>query len=258
MPKLKHSEMRILDDAFSMHGGYVLDFSDRTMREFFEEELGIEIYQEKYSFNGSSKAKHLRAFVEVEDGHTVGRVMRALWKHRAHTVRHDVNAEQESAIAARFNDLLAKIEGEHGGPRTDALELFKRDQTLEQLIAAIERDIRVNSPAAALDRLHTYCMKKFAHLLEERRIAFDKTDPLHSRVGKYVKALEQERKIRDMTRRIVKSSISVFEQFNDIRNNESFAHDNQIVDPAEARFIFDAVSAFLRFVKTVEASRFGA
>lgn len=35
MVSLKHSDMRILDDAFDMHGGYVLDFSNRTMSEFF-------------------------------------------------------------------------------------------------------------------------------------------------------------------------------------------------------------------------------
>jgi len=55
MVSLKRSEMRIFDDAFDMHQGYVLDFSDRTMAEFFEDEIGIEIYHEKYQFNGSSR-----------------------------------------------------------------------------------------------------------------------------------------------------------------------------------------------------------
>jgi hypothetical protein len=55
--QFKRSDMRIFDDAFNMHGGYVLDFSDRTFAEFFEDEFGIEIYQDKYRFNGSSKAK---------------------------------------------------------------------------------------------------------------------------------------------------------------------------------------------------------
>jgi hypothetical protein len=72
-----------------------------------------------------------------------------------------------------------------------------------------------------------------------------------------VKALEAERDILEITRRIIKSAISVFEQFNDVRNNRSFAHDNDLIDKAEARFIFDAISAFLRFVKTIETSRFG-
>ncbi len=72
-----------------------------------------------------------------------------------------------------------------------------------------------------------------------------------------MKALEQERDVREITRRIIKSSVSVFDQFNDVRNNRSFAHDNDLIDQAEARFIFDAISAFLRFLKSVESSRFG-
>ena len=258
MVSLKHSEMRILDDAFDMHSGYVLNFSDRTMAEFFEDEFGIEIYQEKYGFNGSSKAKHLRAFVQIEDEFTVAKVVRVLWQHRESLPRYQHAGPENDALKTRFFDLVSRIEGGGAVPRTDALDSFKRDETLEELIAAIERDIGANKPAAALDRLHTYCMKKFAHLLDERGITWGRDDPLQSRAGKYVKALEAEREIREISRRIIKSAISVFEQFNDVRNNRSFAHDNDLIDAAEARFIFDAISAFLRFVKAVETSRFGA
>src|SRR3546814_7188937 len=72
----------ILDDAFDMHSGYVLNFSDRTMAEFFEDEFGVDIYQEKYGFDGTSKAKPLRAFIETEDEYTVAKVARTLWQHR--------------------------------------------------------------------------------------------------------------------------------------------------------------------------------
>ena len=257
MVHLKRSEMRVFDDAFDMHGGYVLDFSDRTITEFFEDEFGIDFYDPKYAFNGTSKAKRLRAFLTTEDAYTVCRVARALWMHRE-TIPHylDDPAGSEKVRTALFT-LLSRIEGSDTAPRTDALERFKKDETLEELIGAIERDISANKPAAALDRLHTYCQKKFGHLLEERGIPCERSDPLHSRVGKYVKALEGEREIREITRRVLKSSISIFEQFNDIRNNQSFAHDNTIVDQAEARFIYDSISAILRFVKTVDSVRFG-
>ncbi len=45
---------------------------------------------------------------------------------------------------------------------------------------------------------------------------------------------------------------------NYVRNNDSLAHDNELIDPDEARFIYDAITAFLRFIKAVEAERFGA
>lgn len=82
MPKLKRTEWRTIDSIFDMTTGYVLDFSDRTMSEWFDDEFGINIYAEKYCFNGLSKAKHLRAFIEVEPIQVVAPVLRALLNYR--------------------------------------------------------------------------------------------------------------------------------------------------------------------------------
>ena len=100
-------------------------------------------------------------------------------------------------------------------------------------------------------------MKKFAFVLDQKEIAFDKDAPLHSRAGKYIKALESEGRVRDISLKIMKSSISIFDSFNSIRNNDSLAHDNEIVDKVEARFIFDAITNILRFMKGFETNRFG-
>lgn len=257
MVRLRHSDMRIIDDAFDMHGGYVLDFSDRTMANFFDDEFGITIYQEKYGFNGTSKAKHLRAFIAVENEHTVSQVLRRMWEYRE-SLPHYHAAENAALFKKNLFDLLSRIEGGGAIPRTDAIERFTRDETLEELVASIERDIAANKPVAALDRLHTYCMKKFAHLLEVRQVAWDRAEPLHSRVGKYVKAISQERELREVTIQIAKNAIGVFDKFNHVRNNQSLAHDNELLSHAEARFIYDSVTAFLRFVKTIEANAYGA
>lgn len=256
MPKPLSAERRALDTAFGMTGGYVLDFTDRTMGEWFEEGFGIDIASGAYDAAGTSKAKRLRAFIEAEDGHTVGTVLRALWAYAEGLGdrRLDPPGETEATAVFAFID---RIEGAEARPRTDELERFKRDETLDELIAAIGRDIAADRPAAALDRLYLYCMKTFAHLLDERGIPWVREEPLHSRVGKYVKALERERELRRITVRVLKGAIGVFDDLNDVRNNRSFAHDNDLVDAAEARFIFDAVSAILRFVKSVDTARFG-
>jgi hypothetical protein len=255
MVQLKHGQRRVLEEALGMGSGYVLNFSDRTFAEFFEDQ-GITIYQEKYGINGTSKAKHMRAFIEVEDAFTVCRVLHGLWEHRESVPVYN-NADQ-TGLKARFFAVLDQLESGGAIPRTDAIDRFARDQTLDELVASIERDIGANRPAAALDRLHTYCMKKFGHLLGVREIAWERAEPLHSRVGKYVKALSQERDLRDVTAQIIKNAIAVFDKFNHVRNNQSLAHDNELLDPAEARFIYDSITAILRFVKTIEANKFDA
>lgn len=67
MVDLRHRDIRIVDNAFDMQSGYVLDFSDKTFAEFFDAEFGIDIDDDKYYANGSSKAKRLRCFLSVED-----------------------------------------------------------------------------------------------------------------------------------------------------------------------------------------------
>jgi hypothetical protein len=59
-----------------------------------------------------------------------------------------------------------------------------------------------------------------------------------------------------MALQILKNAIGVFDKFNHVRNNQSLAHDNDLLHKAEARFIFDSVSAVLRFVKSVDSARF--
>jgi hypothetical protein len=251
MVQLKHSEKRILEEALDMGSGYVLNFSDRTFAEFFDDH-GITIYQEKYGFNGSSKAKHMRAFIEVEDAFTVCRVLRHLWEHRESIPLYQKT--DATGQKTRFFALVNQLEsGDVIIPRTDAIDRFARDETLDELVASIERDIGANRPAAALDRLHTYCMKKFGHLLDVRGVAWDRAEPLHSRVGKYVKALGQERELRDVTAQIIKNATGVFDKFNHVRNNQSLAYDNELLDQAEARFVYDSITAILRFIKSIEA-----
>ncbi len=252
MADFKHSDMRVVELAFQADPGYVLNFSDRSFSEFFQDEFRLDIDDQKYRASGTSKMNRLRTFVRNEDGATVARVLRGLWKYRTENLTH-----LPTEIAPRLFDLIARLEGAATTASTDAIELFAPDPTLEELVAAIERDIQSGHPSAVLDRLHTYCMKKFGHLLDSRGIGWERADPLHNRVGKYVKALKQENDLREMTEQIIKNAIGVFDKFNHVRNNNSLAHDNEVIDKAEARFIFDSVSALLRFVKAIDGTRFG-
>jgi hypothetical protein len=99
-------------------------------------------------------------------------------------------------------------------------------------------------------------MKKFAHLLKLRGAPTNQEEPLHSRVGRYVKLLETERELKPVTKQILKNCIGIFQSYNDVRNAHSFAHDTTVVEKEEARFIFETVVSMLRFVRSVEAAKF--
>jgi hypothetical protein len=170
------------------------------------------------------------------------------------------NSDQAEAAKAKskpFQQVIDALQNEASPPISEGVEAFARDRTLEELVADIKRTLAANKPEVAIDHLHTYCMKKFAHLLEVRGLTCDKDEPLHSRFGKYRKCLESEQQLHEFTSRALKSSISLLDSFNDLRNNHSLAHDNKLLEPMEAQFIFSSVSAVLVMLRALESARYG-
>ncbi len=72
MAKLTTIEKQILEKLFQMSNGYVLNFSNTTMKEFFRDDVGIDIYQRKYNYGSGSKANRIRGLWINSDEKTVG------------------------------------------------------------------------------------------------------------------------------------------------------------------------------------------
>lgn len=108
MSSLKMYEKNILEKLFD-RGGYVLNFSNRTFSEFFQEN-GIDIYTEKYSFNGTSKMNRLRAFWESENDQTTGKLLKALLEYACAT--EPVTEENKKAGQTVIDRLLNKTSQE--------------------------------------------------------------------------------------------------------------------------------------------------
>ena len=111
MSNLKHLDMMSLDDIFEMNGGYVLNFSDRTIAIFFKEELGIDFDDPKFKAHGTSKGKRLRCLLQPVDASTAVRVLRTLWDYReAMRLRADREDKIHDA-EGRLNTIVKRIEG---------------------------------------------------------------------------------------------------------------------------------------------------
>jgi hypothetical protein len=83
MAEIKQSEKLMLEKLLGMSGGYVLNFSNDSFHQFILDTTKINIYQNKYAEKGSSKAKLLRAFWQLESDMIVGKVIKELiecWK----------------------------------------------------------------------------------------------------------------------------------------------------------------------------------
>lgn len=254
MVALKRSEISLIEDfvAWPRGRGYVLDYSDRTFEEFFEDEFQVKIYAPDYQDRGISKRNHLISFCLKEPASIVARVLRRLAERRKAAGSH---VSPQDGLEEPFEALVAEIETRADQPCTDALYRYEPDRTLEELVADLQRTLKSNRPEAALDHLHTYCMKHFSYLLWLRGIQCTDKEALHARFGKYRRCLVAETNLQKVSDLAMKSAISILEKFNDLRNNRSFAHDSVILDHHEARYVFDIVTALLRFIRSYEAGR---
>ncbi|MBE6497450.1 MAG: hypothetical protein E7Z81_04140 [Methanobrevibacter sp.] len=125
------------------------------------------------------------------------------------------------------------------------------DENINSLIANINDSINKGEPVFALDRLHTLMHNYVKELCSRHDIAFEDKDKLDSIFKQYVKFIS-EYIDSQMTITILKSSISLFSQFNQVRNNYSFAHDNDVLNEAESKLIFKQIVNIKEFIDTTE------
>jgi hypothetical protein len=116
MSNIKSSEMRIVDRVLGMEGGYVLDFSDRTIANFFLDELNVDFNDPRFTLNGTSKAKRLRTYLQTVDKSTAARTLRELLRYRSDyykaTGRPDEVSNAEGMLLGVINRLEGKLSTE--------------------------------------------------------------------------------------------------------------------------------------------------
>lgn len=249
MSDLTNIEKRSFEKLLGMGSGYVLDFSNRTFDEFVTDSVGINIWDEKYNFGSGSKANRLRAIWSRDANHIVAKLLDDLLQY---VLEHGVSNEDKE----RYDNckrIVARLA--QAAPVTELAAITPNSAEREFAILAksVRESIEKNEPEAGLDRLHTFSLKYLRVLCEQRGISTEKEKPLHSLIGEYVKHLKSVGAIEsEMTERILKSSISTLDAFNDVRNNRSFAHDNSVLNYEESLLIFNHVCSSIRYIESLE------
>ena len=215
----------------------------------------MELYSDKYSDRGDSKANRIRTIWQKEHNYKVGTLIFKLlvyWRDKK-TLSYNGISEPEQNLYDECvkisNKLIQDI-------IVEEIEVFRDNQTdkdFSLLAKSIRESIEKNEPEVALDRLHTYVMKFIRKLCDTHLIGYNKEESLNAIFGKYVKFITTSGKIESqMTEKILKYSINVLESFNDIRNNKSLAHDNKILNYSESLLIFNNVTNSIKFIETIE------
>ena len=115
--KLKSSELQLINELFEMGGGFVLDFNNRTFAEFFADELKINIDDQRWYVEGSSKAKRLRFFLRRSSAAVVIGTLTALWEYREYNRKRSGTDETVSNAEELFYDIVERLGGSRPEPK---------------------------------------------------------------------------------------------------------------------------------------------
>ncbi len=249
MSDLRNMEKRKFERLLDMAGGYVLNFSNRTFEEFILDSTGRGIYDSRYDYGSGSKANRLRGFWTAEGNSIVGKLMGDLVAYGLETGC----LTKDNPLLEDCRQIVVRMTQDGPVAELDALTAISDERDFETVAKAVRETIQKNQPEAGLDRLHTFVIKYVRSLCTQHGITVTRDKALHSLFGEYVKRLREGGHIEsEMTARILKSSISTLEAFNDVRNNQSLAHDNPILNYDEALLIFNHVASSIRFLRSLE------
>lgn len=249
MAEIGAFERRKLEKMLGMGSGYVLDFTDRTYAEFFID-FRVDIDAAQFRTGGDSKAKRMRTFWDIAPNHTVGKVLEGLITYG---VQNDHLGDSNPLLVDDCRKIAQRLLSDQPVTDLDALTAIADERDFEVVAEHVREAIEKNQPEGALDRLHTFVNKFIRVTCEPHGITISRDKPLHSVFGEYVKALRESGHLESvMTDRILRSSISVLEAFNDVRNNKSLAHDNPILNYDESLLVFNHVASSIRFIKSLE------
>ena len=160
------SDRRALEDFLEMSSGYVLNFSDRTFGDFVHEAVDVEIHSDRYTVNGTSKAKKLRAFWDFESDYLVGRLLTALIEYKEGYRRGP--EPQQIELADRCRAIASRLLA--GGPSLSDLKQHVETLDTNHLAGQIRRmeDSIEKDPSLAIgtakELIETCCKT----ILEER------------------------------------------------------------------------------------------
>lgn len=246
-------EKERMANFFGIKGGYVFSFlkngyNKTNTRDIILEATGIDIYSN--ADYDMSQERCIRKIWDECDDYTVGKLLKVMldyydavadWSWEQKEI-HDYNQLRELEKRLMQNPVSIPAAA------TDTLKLVKED---------IERNCNNNTPELALDRLHTFSTEFFRSLCDKHEINTEDDRgnelPLHSLVGR-LKNWYAENHYFDSEFSVVaiQNTINIFDKYNAIRNDQSAAHPNEMLNKAEAMYAVRIVAETLTFIDKIE------
>jgi len=115
MSRLSITDKTFLEGVLKMGGGYVLDFTNSSIEQFFDE-IAVNLFDDQYAGYGTSKAQRVRGFWKVGGDEDVARSLTALSEYIAAKKLTGTFADVTEEQVAKVREIAASLGGDVSGP----------------------------------------------------------------------------------------------------------------------------------------------
>lgn len=237
--------MRYIRKKTKKGPGYVWDFNDITFREFVNGATGCNIDDKKYKTNGTSKEKRLREFLTIEENSKVKLLLEEILDYG--TRRKFLLTTHIKNMKKIINDLKKYEKNIEINENT-----IKNKNEERILLKEIKDKISKGQYEFAIDRLHTLLKYKYEAIFKSIKKDL-KGETLDAISGELNNILRINNVFKESTTfSILSATKKIMKDFDDARNNKTYAHANTIMQKNEAEFLCTYMVYYYNFICKID------
>lgn len=261
MANLSFIEKQVICRLFGISDGYVFKFwSDRgqysknTTRQLILEACGIDIYKDK-PFSSLSQQKCIEKIWDESTPQTVAKLLKALCDYFCFAMGTDYWSDEDGYDYRQVEEYIKRLEATSGFSLPE-----QNSADLNLILSDIENNIRTGKPELAIDRLHTFATKYLRDICQNHNISTTDEKGTHysldSLIAKLKNWYEKENYFEsEFCVVAIRNTINTFSKYNDLRNGNSAAHPNQLLQKAEAEYAARIIADTLMFIDNIEKTK---
>ncbi len=260
MTKLSINERELLYKFFDISGGYVLlplyraTCKNKTWtQKIIFEATNIDIYEDS-EYRPLSQQKAIEKIIDTQSSVEISKMFRGFYDYvmfnkEEYRKVYNCCVLSFDELADKVDKLITKLKSMPTTtatlPKLDADGLRSLENDLKQKLANQEFDL-------AIDRLHTYALYYFEKLCKENNLTPNKDPKNHimfdDMVTQLQKKFENNDLLNNFDKETIKNSKIMLQKYNEIRNNQSYAHPNKIIENAKAKYVVENIISLMNYL----------
>lgn len=258
MSDLKSIEKLKIEKLFDMGSGYVLDFSNRTFKNFILENSNIDIYEDENC--DDSKANRLREFWIQESNDVVGKLLNDFLEHWK-TQKRLSSSEITSIEKDLYDDCLKIAERLTQNNPVQNLKTSRIKNIdysfIQEHIKKCDKKIIDEDFSGAITNARSLVETILLHIKSELFQKDEKfngdLNSLYKEISKKLNlSIDKNKKIEDSLKKIISGLFSIVsgiaELGNDLRDRHGKATKNYITEKHHAILVVNSAKTFTEFI----------